>query len=209
MSRVDQLLSSIGIAFDKKGLKNISPEQVIIEVVSDSSFPNDKKAISLLMTWLDLFERYVHVERLKNMSKSLPNKELAILKSLALKVGKKSKKWLSLVEKTRTLPREVFASDNELLLEIKGIDKDFKKFGIHIAPIITSHKKKILPEIEILKSNTWIKNRLKYGTNLRADIVTIRELSLADTGYKAAKVSHCSINAAYRNWNELELLDSL
>ena len=63
---------------------------------------------------------------------------------------------------------------------------------------------KLLARSKVIKGNVWIKNRLLFGTNTRADIATVKELELADTAYKAAKILSCSASAAYRNWNDLE-----
>jgi len=48
-----------------------------------------------------------------------------------------------------------------------------------------------------------LKSRLLFGTNLRADIAAVKSLKIADTAYAAAKFLGCSMNAAYRNWNDL------
>jgi|FLYM01.1.fsa_nt_gi hypothetical protein len=51
--------------------------------------------------------------------------------------------------------------------------------------------------------NSWLQNKLLYGTNLRADIATRKFLKLTDTAYGASKLLGYSMNAAYRNWKDL------
>ncbi len=209
MNKADAALSCIGIAFNQVAGIQLSPEEVIIAVIRHGMFPEDKKAMSLLLLWIEKYSRYVHIERLKNMTKDFSDLELAILKGIAAKNTKKDHRWKTILNKTRKLPDKEYIIENDVILEIKGADPEFSQFGVKVANNLKSHEKKIIPEIEILKNNKWIQNRLRFGTNLRADIVSIRELSLATNAYQAAKQARCSLNASYRNWNELELLDQV
>ena len=95
-------------------------------------------------------------------------------------------------------------SDPEAFIKRRGLDEDFLKFGIRVTPIIEDDPKKILLRERAIKRNIWLRSRLLFGTNLRADIATVKSLKLADTAYGASKLLGCSINAAYRNWKDLE-----
>ncbi len=207
MMRSDYALSSIGVAFNISQAKQYSPEEAILLTVSDSNFPQDKKGMGLLILWIKHYGKYIHMERLKNMTKDISDQDLAILKGLALKFKKSDHRWESIIKKTRKVTGLV--KDSELLMKIKGVDLDFKVFGVLTAPITEDHEKKLLVEKSVLANNIWMLNRLKYGTNLRADMVTIRGFKKVKTAYRASKELYCSLNAAYKNWNELELLNSL
>ena len=55
-----------------------------------------------------------------------------------------------------------------------------------------------------MANNLWLRLRLLFGANLRADVATVLALDLAPTAYAAAKYLQCSQNAVYRNWQNLK-----
>jgi len=57
-------------------------------------------------------------------------------------------------------------------------------------------RKKLLKREEVFKNNTWLKNRLLFGANLRADCMTVYTLKLAHNPYQAAKILACSMNSS-------------
>ena len=95
-------------------------------------------------------------------------------------------------------------NDDELLLRMKGTDAEFLKFGIRVAPLKSDYHKKLLRREVALGQNAWLKNRLLFGPNLRADFITVFTLSLASNAYQAAKILGCSMNASYRNWKSID-----
>ncbi len=211
MSKEDALRDawgSLGIAFNARAVKNANPEETIIATIKSGEFPQDKKMFSLMLLWMNEYHDMIHVERLKVRTADLVPFELATLGAIAKKMvvggDHRFKSIVSTVEKKLGTKRPVFEhGDDEVYLKIKGVDEDFMALGIHVAPLLPENSKKLMDRCHILKNNEWLKNRLLFGPNLRADFVTVYNLKLATNAYKAAKFLGCSMNAAYRNWNDL------
>lgn len=87
--------------------------------------------------------------------------------------------------------------DDEFLLKRNGVDKEFLQFKIHVVPIELESDKKFYQRERIFSQNPWLKFRLLFGSNLRADV-------LATTAYSAAKYVNSSTSAVYRNWQDLK-----
>ncbi len=210
MNRKDDLRdawSSLGIAFNVETKKQIDPESAIIYLVQSDEFPDDKKMLSLALLWLRHYAKLVHVERLKTLAKKLQPHHLAILGGLASKcVAGGDHRWKTITRfaKKNTSGQKFKIGDSQSYIKMRGLDLDFADFGIRIAPILAEDEKKLLSRREILKRNHWLKYRILFGTNMRADIAAVISLKLASTGYRAAKLLGCSFNTAYRNWNDLE-----
>lgn len=208
MSSLAEVWTSLGVAFHSRASEiSFSPEDGIIKFLKSGEFPEDKKMISLIIEWLRLYSKVVHVERLKNYCGNLTDLELAILGGLAKKcISFGDHRWSIII---KTVQKKIgtsssFACDSENYISLKGLDTDFSTFGLRMANIKPVSEKKLIPRNILIQKNTWIKNRFLFGSNLRADIATIRELGLAKTAYQAAKIAICSMNAAYRNWDDLE-----
>lgn len=209
-TKSNDLLASLGILLSQGNLINSSPEEMIIEILKDSDFPSDKKVINLLYSWLYTHGKYVYFERLKTLSKNLESRELSILKSLCSKLSDRDYRWGNLAKKINIEnTHSLLVSDDKNLLRVKGVDKSFEENGILIADVLRVDTKKVAPEKSILIKNRWFFNRLKYGVGLKADIVTLQELNLVKNAYQSAKILGCSKNAAYRQWNEIELIKSI
>lgn len=202
--------SSLGIAFSSTVKLNANPELTIIETITSHEFPSDKKIFSLMLLWLDEYLELVHVERLKNLLKGLNAYELALMGGIALKcLNKGDHRWkvIILLIQKKIGKKEIHfneGNDDELLLKMKGTDAEFLKFGIRVAPLKSEDHKKLLRREVILGQNAWLKNRLLFGPNLRADFITVFTLSLASNAYQAAKILGCSMNASYRNWKSID-----
>lgn len=200
--------ASLGIAFNTQTEMNpIDPESALIALVQSKEFPEDKKMLSLALLWLKHYSKLVHVERLKTLAKKLLPSELAILGGIASKCVASGDYRFKIIARLaeQNLKKKNFAiGDSETFIQMRGLDADFANFGIRIAPISPDTEKKLHSRGEILKRNHWLKYRLLFGANMRADIAAVISLKLADTGYAAAKLLNCAPNTAYRNWNDLE-----
>ena len=202
--------SSLGIAFSTTAKLNANPELTIIETIKSHEFPSDKKMFSLMLLWLDEYLELVHVERFKNLLKDLNAYELAFMGGIALKcLNKGDNRWkviILLIQKKMGKKEIHFndGNDDELLLKMKGTDAEFLQFGIRVVPLKSEDHKKLLRREILLGQNAWLKNRLLFGPNLRADFITVFTLSLASNAYQAAKLLGCSMNASYRNWKSID-----
>lgn len=199
--------ASLGIAFAASTPVESDPETAIINLVTSREFPEDKKMMSMALLWLKEYSSFVHIEKLKIQLKHLDSDALAILGAIARKcITFGDHRWKTIVSLVTKMlgKKKSNLSDDEVFIERRGIDADFLKFGIRCTPITHEDPKKLLARKRVIQMNSWLKSRLLFGTNLRADIATLMTLKIADTAYAAAKILGCSMNAAYRNWNDLE-----
>lgn len=199
--------ASLGVAFAFGGKTQCDPETALISFVNSSEFPEDKKMMAIVLAWLEEYSSFVHIEKLKTSSQNLSRDSLALLGAIAIKCVKfGDHRWRTiekLVLKEMNSTKSDL-SDSDARIKRYGVDKDFLLFGIRVTPIAPEDSKKILVRERIFKTNSWLRHRLLFGTNLRADVATVKFLKLTDTAYGAAKLLGCSMNAAYRNWNDLK-----
>jgi hypothetical protein len=198
--------ASLGVAFHHSTSVKSDPESALLALVQSSEFPDDKKMLSLALLWLTHYAKLVHVERFKVLSKTLSPYQLAILGAIASKCVKLGDhRWHAVVKlaKQGTQGQQFQLGDSETFIQMRGLDPEFSEFGIRIAPIFPENAKKLLPRREILRRNEWLKFRVLFGTNMRADVAAVIFLKLTPTAYGAAKMLGCSPNTAYRNWKDL------
>jgi hypothetical protein len=198
---------SLGIAFHHPTKIKSDPESALIELVRAKEFPEDKKMLGLALLWLSHYSNLVHIERLKTLAKDLLPLELAVLGAIASKCVKNGDhRWKTLTKMAneKNQGQQFEQGDSETFIKMRGLDKEFAQFGVNVAPTLPDDEKKLRPRHEILKHNDWLKSRVLFGTNMRADIATVISLNLAQTAYAAAKLLRCAPNTAYRNWNDLE-----
>jgi len=198
--------ASLGVAFAFGSRTQCDPETALINFVNSSEFPEDKKMMSIVLLWLKKYSSFVHIEKLKTPAKNLSGDALLLLGAIAVKcINFGDHRWKSIEKLARTKSKSYTSilRDSDALINRNGLDADFLKFGIRVIPITPEDKKKLIKREQIFKMNSWLRQRLLFGTNLRADIATAIQLKLSDTAYGAAKLLGCSMNAAYRNWKDL------
>ncbi len=198
--------ASLGVAFAASDKVETDPETALVSLVTSKEFPEDKKMISIALIWLKEYSTFVHIEKLKYQIGKLDADALAILGGISLKCisfGDHRWKTIESLIKKKLGTSKSGLNDDKVFLEGHGVDRDFLKFGIRVTPITHDDPKKLFARKRVLQMNAWLNSRLLFGTNLRADIATVKSLKIADTAYAAAKLLGCSMNAAYRNWNDL------
>lgn len=198
--------ASLGVAFTFGSKIQCDPETALLNFVTSSEFPEDKKMISVVLAWLKEYSAFVHIEKLKTSAQGLNGDALLVLGAIAIKCIKFGDHRWKTIERLvlkKTKEHKSSLRDSEVFLKRHGLDEDFLKFGIRVTPVFPEDQKKLLARERIFKMNSWLRHRLLFGTNLRADMATVKLLELTDTAYGAAKLLNCSMNAAYRNWKDL------
>lgn len=198
--------ASLGVAFAHGGKIQCDPETAILNFVTSSDFPEDKKMITIVLSWLQEYSTFVHLEKLKTAAQELEGDAILVLGAIAskcIKFGDHRWKTIEKLAQINTRDYQSSLRDSDAFLKRHGLDEDFLKFGIHVNPVLPEDQKKLLVRQRIFKMNPWLRHRLLFGTNLRADMATVKSLKLTNTAYGAAKLLGCSMNAAYRNWNDL------
>lgn len=206
MDKLSAKWSSLGVAFYGPSILT-SPEEALIEFLKSNEFPDDKKMISIVLMWLKNYSALVHVERLKNMLNDLNAFELAVLGGIAKKTSSfgdlRWKMIERIVQKKNSSSVSFKQGDTPSFIKLKGMDKDFALFGIKVAHVIPEDDKKLLRREVVIRNNLWLKNRVLFGSNVRADVATLIELKQIKNGYEASKLASCSMTAAYRNYSAL------
>lgn len=203
--------ASLGIAFNAPTKIISDPESALIDFLESREFPEDRKMMSLILAWLSEHSNLVHIERLKSLIADIGSFELAVLGGIAQKcVGFGDFRWrtiISFIKKRNTGRPQFDFSESEYLLSKKGEDPDFRDFGIRISVVEPERAEKILDLKTMIEKNRWIRHRILFGVNMRADVATVMVLKLAVSAYQASKILNCSFNAASRNWNDLHSVD--
>lgn len=202
---------SLGVAFNARSKIITDPETALITFLKSGEFPEDRKMISLILAWLKDYSNLVHIERLKSLIEDLGSFELAVLGGISRKCilygDFRWKTIISFIKKRNTGKLSFEVNDSEYLIIKHGIDEDFKEFGIKVFLCEPERSEKVIQIAEIIKLNKWIKHRVLFGVNMRADVATVMVLNLATNAYQTSKFLKCSFNSASRNWNDLVSVD--
>ena len=206
--RLRDLWKSMGAAFEAGEIElPVPPEEIILSTVSSPEFPRNKQMIRLMLGWLAMYRELIHVERLKTQSPKLDARSLAVLGGVAHKQAGQDHRWKAIVrlveKRLGDKPLVDPPADPAIQIERKGLDPDFTKLGIEVFQTTATQARKFRARRFILDNNPWLKNRLLFGANLRADVATVMALSLAPNAYGASQLLGCSRDAANRNWRAL------
>ena len=217
MKKNDQIakdLSSIGIAYTDSRKYSVNPEKVFIEVIKSNDLFENKKYVGLMLLWLFEYGSLIRVSYIKSLIDDLDIFHQAVVAGFALKMMKNGdNRWKKLIEKVQKnfgdKKLKFHIQDDPMYVRIKGQDKEFKEFGLSVAILLPENSKKLMKKEWIVKNNIWLKNRVIYGVNLKADIISLMSLKLSHNAYQAAKYLGCSFNSSYKIWNEIELVKGL
>lgn len=88
------------------------------------------------------------------------------------------------------------------------VDIEFKSFGIQISQLDAVDEKKITKIDLFLKNNVYIRNRLLFGCNWRADIISVIDVGL-DSPTAVKNRLGCSYETAHRVFSEYTLVGSI
>jgi hypothetical protein len=198
---------SLGVAFNASSTIVSDPESALICFLESKEFPDDRKIMALILAWLKEYSNLVHIERLKSLIEPLGSFELALLGGIAEKcIQFGDFRWRTItkyISKKNSGNPQFEIGESDYLISKKGPDLEFKNYGVNISKIEPEKVEKILVREQIIVANKWIRNRVLFGVNMRADVATVINLKLASSAYQASKLLRCSFNAASRNWNDL------
>jgi hypothetical protein len=206
---------SLGILFAADYDKYADPEKTLLD-----SLPlvlHDAKILYLICNWMREHGDVIHGERLLSLAKSkmLPYEEIMTLSALAeyaVAAGHKLQLIVRYAKRHIKKGRKVETSEHVALpveLGQSQPEPSFAKFGI-IVPEIVNLSSKITDTKLITKTNIWIRNRIFFGCNWRADIYTAlgRARRNKPSTYRLAKDLGCSNETALRIRKSFELLEA-
>lgn len=200
-------LAALGIAFvteDKALSLEPDPERTFLKSISE--WNTERKTLKLLLAWMDSYGDLFHVERLRSLAESLSAVELAWLGGFAsYQVSQKDLRWQA-IEKYcvsrlgKPMPQFATSNLDVLQSERKGRDPHFEKFGLILPLIEPSDPKKIYVREATIKRNAWLRLRLLFGSNFRADMAYLFLRQKVANAFQAEKLLGCSRETAYRLW---------
>lgn len=204
--------NTLGIAFKEKFHLPADPEITLLK--SLSFLQEERKFLSLILTWLNEYGHLVHVERIKSLARDLSPQEMAWLGGIASTMARRDRRWLSIermVNQSIKIPRKGFPTSklDVLVAKKNGRDIHFDKFGLVIPKLTPAKSTKLFSRKKVIRNHPWLRLRALFGANWRADIVWKMLQDAQQTPYQVAKKLGCTTETAYRNWYALEEADAL
>jgi hypothetical protein len=177
----------------------------------------DAKMLYLICRWIKEHGDLIHAERLLSLARArdLSYDEVMVLGALAdyaIKAGYRLRVISRYADGKLKKGCKVATAEHIALPVQIGQCKpepSFAKYGI-IVPEIVDLSSKIFETKLIVKTNVWIKNRIYFGCNWRADIYTAfgRKRKERASTYRIAKELGCSNETALRIRKSFELLEA-
>ena len=196
-----QGLASIGmnVSTSKKIQPFTDVERTLLSATQ--KIGEDSRLLSLLLSWVHIHGEKLNIERLKKLEKKNPSPWLGLLASFG--VFSKQTRWKTLVSRSEILIANGSLESAKNRISFKGEEEWSKGTGFLIAkgsePV---NRKWVLPPERFALINRHYHNKLVYGSNWRADIVTAFEAG-ARTPTEIAKMCGSSYEPAHRVYQDL------
>jgi len=213
---LNQKLKLIGfrIGFSEKeaSIAHLTPfdfdiEETLIQAIREAK--NDFRLLGLLAIWIKIFGGSVILEKFFKKSAEYQLDEddpmLNFLIATAVLEGHvKWKYWLKASSKHPIYPTD--EAPLKSLISVRGKDPDFAKLGV-IVPngYLKTKESNILSPQELVQLNHQYRNRLLFGANWRADIITAIECGMKNA-FQISKKIGCSYEPAHRISREYYLV---
>jgi hypothetical protein len=203
---VDEL-AALGIAFvtDENTLAlEPDPEKTFLKSISE--WNDQRKTLKLLLAWMEEYGDLFHVERMRYFAGSLSAIEIAWLGGFAShQVSRKDLRWQAIEKFCHSklgtpMPQFTTSTFDLLQAERNGKDPHFEKYGLILQRLEPSDPKKIYLREGTLKRNGWLRLRLLFGSNFRADMAYLFLRQKVSNAFQAEKFLGCSRETAYRLW---------
>jgi hypothetical protein len=193
----------LGISFYNNSSREVDPERLIIKTIP--RMKEDRKLLSLMVSWLSIYSDLIHVERLKQLAKrSLSVNDFPWFQAVGNKIGKSDPRWKILGKIHEE--KQVVSQWDELQSRRIGLDPDFENAGLRVAMFASEVEKKQLNRTKVLEMNQLFSIRTLFGTNWRADILWIKERFPDISSYAVAKELGCNTETVYRITKQIDQL---
>lgn len=203
-------LVHIGISLSIEGEVSkktwVDIEQTLIDACYEVE--SDSRLLSLLFSWVGVHGKYLNADKLIKLYR-LTSKYRGespwfyALCAIGVEIG-----ILKLKKGIKKQKEAVFFRNEKSknLFELKGAIPYLEKIGIMIPEgTIRIRDKDVLPAEILLKKNKQFKNRLLFGANWRADIITAIQWGMENPN-QISKVLGCSYEPANRIFREYMLV---
>jgi hypothetical protein len=193
---IDRFLKGIGCNMLAAPPHAHFPEECLIEL--SNSILNDPKALVLTIGAIQRHSGLLHPEILLKLLK-LRHNDPNVIGSLLLKT--KDRRFTKTIQYCRETKFKSKLPTNVLVLATKigqaDFDSEFALFGIKITKMDPVNEKKITTREAWAENNIFIRNRILYGCNWRADVISAIE-SGYDNPTAIKNRIHCSYETAHR-----------
>lgn len=204
---VDSLLKGIGCNMMAKAPKNMFPEECLADL--SLHLLQDSKALVLAIGAVKAHASVLHPEFLL---KTFRNRQCDFNVIGALLAKTQDRRFQKVIEFCReqkfVSPKPTKMLSFALKIGQSSADVEFKSFGIQISHMDPVDLKKITTIEVFLKNNVYIYNRLLFGCNWRADIISVIERGL-DSPTAIKNRLQCSYETAHRVFNEYTLVEAI
>ena len=118
-----------------------------------------------------------------------------------------------MVGETEILPLEYIIKSiygDLFYINKKGIDKDFKKVGAHVANFFEEQPEKKFKLLKrIYKENLWLRLRGISGADYRADTLFLIKAGLANSQSEVSQKLKCNKSTVSRIWTSIKGIEDL
>lgn len=183
----------------------IDPEALLLFTCSLGRY--DPRLFDEVADWLALNERFISVQRMRNMLRSESFQGGRVLSAIAdwLVKGEGTAKWKSLADKIPPSPSVeplFFLTDGRPLPESKEQDVIFLAHGFTRNPVLSRKYSQIFPNNAI--SSFLLKMRALFGVNARCDVLTYLALNRSGHPREIARELYYSQKGIHDVMNDLE-----
>lgn len=203
----DSLLKGIGCNMQAKASKALFPEECLVEL--SNSILTDPKALVLTTGAIKQHVDIFHPEFLLKILKSAQG-DANVIGSLLLKTN--DRRFLKVIQYCHALKYRSAKPSKTLTFAAKigqaSADSEFAEFGIHISKMNNVDEKKIANKEFWAKKNLFIHNRILFGCNWRADIISAIEIGAKNPTEVKNRVM-CSYETAHRVFNDYRLIQEI
>lgn len=203
----DSLLKGIGCNMLAKAPKTLFPEECLVEL--SRSILTDPKTLVLVIGAIERHVDIFHPEFLMKILKSA-QVDANVIGSLLLKT--KDRRFLKVIQYCRELKYKSMKPSKTLTFAAKigqtPADSDFAEFGLNISEMNKVDEKKITKRELWAKNNLFIHNRILFGCNWRADIISAIEVG-AENPTEVKNRLKCSYETAHRVFNDYRIIQQI
>jgi hypothetical protein len=199
----DALLKGIGCNMTDRTPAKLFPEECLAEL--SKRVLEDFKALVLMNAAIQNHKDLIHPEMLLKYLQE-GDADLNVIGALLSKT--QDRRFAKVIEFCRASGQEPVQPSRILSLAARigqsAFDADFKSFGIKIAELPSGDERKITSPARLLRGSLFFKNRVLFGCNWRADIISCMSLGFANPS-EIKKRLHCSYETAHRVFNDYTL----
>ncbi len=203
----DSLLKGIGCNMLAKSPKTLFPEECLVEL--SKRILTDPKTLVLAIGAIERHADIFHPEFLIKVLKAGQG-DANVIGSLMLKT--KDRRFLKAIQYCHELKYKSANPAKVLTFAAKigqtSADSEFAEFGLKISEMNKVDKKKITKKEVWAQNNIFVHNRIFFGCNWRADIISAIEIG----GKNPTEIKNrlkCSYETAHRVFNDYALIKGI